>query len=620
MTTISTANDNNDSIDLNGQTFGNDSIDEEDERVENGDSGKGKKKKKKNNEEKQLQVRPKPKRDTTYKYSNKGKGPLHEAILLIGLPVFLTYENGQIKSIQQIEESSRIIVPPDPEEYPYEAYAFKNMDEVTSYLKRAKTESIDSLYQRAKSIVNEYNDQDDYMLVLIAADIVWSYFQDRFSTTHYLGVFGDNGSGKSTVGDTFEAVGYRPVNMTDPTAANLFRVLGKIEFGQCTIIADEAEKIDKSPDIMSTLKTGYNIKGRVARTNSNTWKQEFFWTYCFKMIIAERSPNQSSAKGILDRTFIFNTYKGISQYDIKEVLNPSGDRTRQKLLDELLDFRKLMLVYRLVHFSDPIQDINIGLDGRDKELCKPTIQLFYNTKSQLEIEAALQNLLLQKNQRKENTIEAALYPIIANAISKYGNEVSASQLWNLIKDSIDGTWDDRKPTEYHTSDYGTIYRNTITNIICDKFGAKRKHKEKGNFLIFDPEKVARAGKVYNTNVSIQTKILLQDSSEGPEGSEGSMEKTEDHQDKYNTDNKKDNNTLSKNTHDIAPNIANVLKPEDNRNNGLSPQPSALSEPSATITRQQDTIYRLGHTDNWACHNCKQKGDKWFMQKHMCRGQ
>ena len=44
---------------------------------------------------------------------------------------------------------------------------------------------------------------------------------------------------------------------------------------------------------------------------------------------------------------------------------------------------------------------------------------------------------------------------------------------------ISGKDDDRKPNEYHTSDYGTIYRNTITNIICDKFGAERKRKNDG---------------------------------------------------------------------------------------------------------------------------------------------
>jgi hypothetical protein len=32
-----------------------------------------------------------------------------------------------------------------------------------------------------------------------------------------------------------------------------------------------------------------------------------------------------------------------------------------------------------------------------------------------------------------------------------------------------------------------------------------------------------------------------------------------------------------------------------------------------------TIYRLGHSDTFGCHNCKQRGDKWFMDKHFCQG-
>ena len=48
-------------------------------------------------------------------------------------------------------------------------------------------------------------------------------------------------------------------------------------------------------------------------------------------------------------------------------------------------------------------------------------------------------LLAAKESEKENTIETALYPMIANAISQYENQISASKLWNLIKDSIDGT-------------------------------------------------------------------------------------------------------------------------------------------------------------------------------------
>jgi hypothetical protein len=32
-----------------------------------------------------------------------------------------------------------------------------------------------------------------------------------------------------------------------------------------------------------------------------------------------------------------------------------------------------------------------------------------------------------------------------------------------------------------------------------------------------------------------------------------------------------------------------------------------------------SIHRLGHSDTWACNNCNQRGDKWFMQEHCCRG-
>ncbi|MFL6458808.1 MAG: hypothetical protein ACJ71G_17805 [Nitrososphaeraceae archaeon] len=201
--------------------------------------------------------------------------------------------------------------------------------------------------------------------------------------------------------------------MTDPSAANIFRVLGKIEYGQCTIVMDEAEKVDKSPDLMSILKAGYQFNARVSKINMNE-VQQWFYPYCLKLIIAERSPNQNDAKGVLDRTFSYTTYKGKPQNDVKELLNPAGDQGRQQLFDQLVDFRKLMLVYRLIHFKDAIPDIDIGLDGRDKELCKPLLQLFDNAESYPEIRATLQKFLDAKNQKKSNLIEAALLPLIVN--------------------------------------------------------------------------------------------------------------------------------------------------------------------------------------------------------------
>ena len=195
-------------------------------------------------------------------------------------------------------------------------------------------------------------------------------------TTHYESIVGDNDSGKSSIGITFEAIGYRPVYMTDPSAANIFRCLGTIEPGQCTIILDEADKIDKSPEMMAILKTGYQLNGKVPKINTNILRQEFFCTYGFKLIIAEKSMSLIEAKGVHDRTFSFTAYSGDSAFDIKETLNPQGNRECQKRLKELISFRKLLIIYRLVHFKDAVIDIDIGLRRRNRELVKPILQLF----------------------------------------------------------------------------------------------------------------------------------------------------------------------------------------------------------------------------------------------------
>ena len=99
-----------------------------------------------------------------------------------------------ITSIEKIEEDTRVIIPPHIENYPYEPYEFENMNEVISYLERAGKESIDSLYKQSKQIAEDYNDQNKYKVRLLAIDIIWTYFQDRFPTTHYDIVLGSPGS------------------------------------------------------------------------------------------------------------------------------------------------------------------------------------------------------------------------------------------------------------------------------------------------------------------------------------------------------------------------------------------------------------------------------------------
>jgi hypothetical protein len=461
----------------------------------------------------------------TNKYSQLGEGALHESIIMAGLPYFIKYESesNKITLVKKIDEPSRTLRPLNREEYNYIPYEFKDEEELKTYFGRAQKETIDSLYQKAKSIVRKYNDQDEYKLNLIAIDIIWSHFQDKFGTTHYIGIVGENDSGKSSIGNTFEVVGYRCINMTSPSAANIYRVLGIIEPGQCTLVLDEADRIDESVDMLNILKTGYDHNKKVSKINTNTWKQEYFWTYCLKIMIAEKSLNKLKAKGLLDRTLQTSVFPGDTEYDIKEVTN---DQERASHLDraraELLDFRKLMLMYRLIHFKDPIIDLDVGVKRRNKELCKPQIRLFYGTIVQKEVEDTFQIFLDLRNDKRSRSIEAMLIPIIIKLVEEEGNTITSSRIWDKIRSELTGECNG--VDEFITSEH-TLYRNTVSKILEDKFGGEIKHGNKGNSVTFYLDKLTRVEKSYDTDFKIKctSKNVLEEESEGSEGNEGTVE-------------------------------------------------------------------------------------------------
>ena len=89
-----------------------------------------------------------------------------------------------------------------------------------------------------------------------------------------------------------------------------------------------------------------------------------------------------------------------------------------------------------------------------------------------------------------------------------GTELYVKTIWDELRASItDGYYDEKKPNEYQTLEYGTIYNNSISNILEHTFGGRSRHKENGNLFIFDPEELERVGKAYNLTTKIQTKII-----------------------------------------------------------------------------------------------------------------
>jgi hypothetical protein len=495
----------------------------------NGKGTREKEKEDKNTKKKEIPV---------FKYSQLGRSQLHEAVIVNGLPFFLKYDHitQEPELVENIEENSRILIPPNEENYPSSPpYSFESNEELAFFIQKARQVTLDQLLKFSKNIFFKYVDQDNHIVVLLAADAIWTHFQDLFPATHYGEGVGTNDVGKSSMGYTFEYTGYRVVKATAISAANYNRVMGSIEPGQCVIIEDEGDNISEDPDKVKILKLGYEYNSKVPKINMNTTNQEQNWYfgYCYKIILAEKSLKEYKVPGLVDRTFTFNFRPGKVKYSIKEVVSRNANKSPilRKLYDELLSFRKLMLCYRLIHYQDLLPNIETGLTNRDEELCKPLLQLFYGTESlKNDIIPALEEFVKQRRTRKANSLEATLYPIIKKYVFKNAGLDSSKntysdlikkklvktpfrEIWDyIIEGGIDGHYDEKKKYRYETVDHGTLYLNSLSTIIRDKFTAIRKTEDYGIALIFNIEKLEKFDDRYSDgylkgdNVKIDVKL------------------------------------------------------------------------------------------------------------------
>ena len=116
-----------------------------------------------------------------------------------------------------------------------------------------------------------------------------------------------------------------------------------------------------------------------------------------------------------------------------------------------------------------MDDIDVGVEGREKELSKPIIQLFYGTTIQKEVEETLQYFLNQRNEKKDAMLEPVLHPIVTELISKgKTNEIYVKDIWEIIINNLGGLYDQKKPNEFQSEDYGTKKLDSILRQILSK--------------------------------------------------------------------------------------------------------------------------------------------------------
>jgi hypothetical protein len=441
-----------------------------------------------------------------------------EAVIVGGVPAFIVRKNDVIYTTDKIEFEDKIIKPLPAIAYLNKPYSFK-IGEIENVIEQAKTETLDTLYSKVKSIWKKYVDADDFHISICAADTIFTYYQDRLGLVHYLFFVGGPSSGKSNRLEVFRFLAYRNWTSSDITPANIYQLLGSREEGMATLCEDEADNLDLNFDKMRIYKLGYTTGRYVLRIDNEGGRIQLkFFTFCWKAFAAERLPDSVMARGFLQRIIDLQCTYGFPEYDILEVENPANTTKYTELLQELEETRNLLLMYRIIHFNEKIPDIPLNIINRERQLFKPILRVFQKTETINELFPVISEYINQKRAANANSLHAYVYDRVVDLIKNEGKyELETKTIWEHVIDSnkCPGDLIPHKPLSYLSVDYAEISRKQITEICKDVLGAKspRRHGSSSK-LIFDKKKLKQLKNFYNLSLRVKVKENGEDGEDG----------------------------------------------------------------------------------------------------------
>jgi hypothetical protein len=479
----------------------------------------------------------KPKTYTAYKYSKEI--PLAEEITLGNRNVFLQIIDGNPVITTELSLTDKnIIVKPHErsENTPIIPYSFKDEDEIKYFIAQAKKETIHSLYYKSKSLWNHFVvAKDNDTITLLAVDQVYSHFQDLFSTTHYDMITGSPGSGKGAILATMKLLGYRVVLASDMSGANLLDIFGSVESGQVVLAEDEFDDIDKDEIKKKLIKVGYDDEGMVPRNldgNTSNRHNEWYYIFGYKILAAENRLESKSLGGLNDRIFQIESIKSSPKFLIKTVrkeMRKPIDKQNPRYKDIIAKInylRKLLLVYRILHHEDIIDEVNLNIDGRAWELTSPQIFLF-NSKTLApagenerpalkEVLKMLSRFLQKKGELTKKTLEGVVHEALekelfsnttpktlidVNGKTINAYTISHREIIDKVIQLTDGT-PSTTPNEQalYSTEYEKVTYKRILKICRERFEGYNDTigtgDKKERALTFDEEIVKKVGKTF----------------------------------------------------------------------------------------------------------------------------
>jgi hypothetical protein len=193
------------------------------------------------------------------------------------------------------------------------------------------------------------------------------------------------------------------------------------------------------------------------------------------------------------------------------VVNPAGDQENQMLRDELLAFRNTLLIYKLLHFHEPIPDIkDLNIKNREKQLFKPLIRLFQNEECLSEILKVVSEYISKKRAASVDSLHAYLYRAMKEMmVSQATMEFESIYILNKIKDDLQGSEVKGKPMSCYTEDFGILSQKKVIGVLKDVLGAEPpRHTGITKKLIFNKNKFDRLDSIYNLELEIRLAEVL----------------------------------------------------------------------------------------------------------------
>jgi len=276
---------------------------------------------------------------------------VYEAIKMGGKNTFLYYENNGYRMKDEIVIDGEII---KPEQYtnPYVIpldFALNEPPKLTD------------LYNEVYEIVKDYYYHSDKRVHnFLSLYIIHTYMVSKSIGTIFLWFIGAKRTGKSTIQEISEKLGYRPVSGVGTSEAAIYRILGdKVEYAPLVII----KEYESASELMKQISREGDIPGTpVPRSDKegDGYRVNFYHIYGSKIVASNRLHGDEAD---MDRYHIIRAEHGIPNKP-----RPALHRDKE-VVKKINEIRNKLLYWKVANFETfdvPFEDQMIR-DGRDWE-------------------------------------------------------------------------------------------------------------------------------------------------------------------------------------------------------------------------------------------------------------